>query len=83
MIKFGPRNNKEKVIFAQEKLRVDLQYALFDAMKKFGISKKTFKNKPFNHVFESSFNPNLQEIATLFHECGFELEIVVKPSSFK
>lgn len=78
-VKFGPRNEDEKQIFAIEGFRVDLQYAVQKLMKAQGVSRGeiarrlNISTKDISKFFLPTANPTAQTIAKLFfalnHEC--------------
>lgn len=78
--KFGPRNKKEAIVFAEEKLRVDIQHELFKAMKRNGVSVSQLARRlgigiyDVERFFSSGCDISIKLLARIFHVLGEEIQ---------
>lgn len=76
--KFGHRNKKEKIIFAEEAFRVHIQCELYKLIKKNKWSLNKFAAKmemdqsTINQIFESDFYTDIMVLAKMFYILGVE-----------
>lgn len=75
----GPKNEKEAVIFAEEKFVVDCQYLINFSMKS-GIFRDKLKERLgrrfMKRIFETG-NISIRDLAAIFHILGKECRIVI------
>lgn len=81
--RFGPRNETEKVVLAEERFIINIQHSLYAAMnsnevdnaelgKRLGITEEEVAK-----VFESECAVDLRFIARAFHVLGYEATLSV------
>lgn len=70
---FGPRNAREVVVFAQEELRVHVEYAFHKALKVLHLSRGTVCRRakvPVRKLAHNAGDLTVYEIASLFQAMG-------------
>lgn len=81
---FGPRNDEEAAIFAEESFRVDVQCLIHQKMLEKGIGRREIAKRlgipvvEFNKFFGHECDVTVRELAAIFHVLGFYPEVTLK-----
>lgn len=81
---FGPRNDEEAAVFAEESFRVDVQALIHQKMLEKGIGRREMakrlgiSTREFNQFFGHECDMTVRELAAIFHALGFYPEITLK-----
>lgn len=74
-----PKNKEEERLLAQEDFRLDVQYALLDAMASKGIDRdqlsKLVDNELVDRCFSDECNISVRELGNIFHAIGVKCRI--------
>lgn len=81
---FGPRNESEEIVFAEEGFLVDVQVTIHELMLKHRVSKKKLAEKlgitthELNRFFTGDHDLTVREVGRIFHALGLEPELKAK-----
>jgi transcriptional regulator with XRE-family HTH domain len=81
---FGPKDEREAALFAQENLRVDVQHRLQTVMNHLGVSQSELASRLgtseawVSQLFGSRMNMTVRTMARVFHALGDECVVTSK-----
>ena len=80
---FGPQNEAEEAVFAEEAFRVDVQVAIHELMEEKGVSQRELANRlgvseaRVSQIFSDACNITIRRLARIFHALGETAQVVV------
>jgi predicted XRE-type DNA-binding protein len=82
---FGPQNEEEERIFAEENFRIDVQVALRELMVEKGVTQKELARRlhvsesRVSQIFSDEFNMTVRKLAAFYHALGEYPVVTTKP----
>lgn len=83
-VNIGPKTPKEERVWAEEKFRIDVQHALYDAMQRCGVTdielaaRLGWNTKRISRVFTDECKLSPRDIAAICHVLGVKCHFTVE-----